>query len=311
MKTNGLRGVRWLRFLAGAMLLLACLMVPAEALLSENPRELIVCGWDEVFILDMGQQPPRKVWSWKARDRPELPVEMRSKFRTTDECKPVENGARILITASSDGVALVDRATDKVLFYGSAGGAHSAEMLPGGRIVVASSTSKNPLANSLVLFDVKQSGKPLFVTPLTSGHGVVWDESRQVLWVLAGQYLRSYELVNWTSAQPSLRQFKVFPIPGKSGHDLQPVPGTVFLSVTAMDHAWLFDRDKHIFQDHPDVGSQIDVKSITVNPQTKEIVWTRADEGFWWTDTLRFLNPERTWQMKGERLYKARWIVAP
>ena len=230
---------------------------------------------------------------------------------TTDECKPVENGAKILITASSDGVALVERATGQVIFYGLAGGAHSAEMLPSGRIVVASSTSKRPLANSLVAFDVKQSGKPLFATPLASGHGVVWDESRQLLWVLAGQYLRSYKLIDWTSTHPSLRQFTVYPIPGKSGHDRQPVPGTAFLSVTAMDHAWLFDRDKHAFQDHPDVGSQINVKSITVNPQTKEIVWTRADEGFWWTDTLRFLNPERTWQMKGERLYKARWIVAP
>ena len=41
-----------------------------------NWQELIVCGWDEVFILDMSDSQndrPRKVWSWQAKDRLELP----------------------------------------------------------------------------------------------------------------------------------------------------------------------------------------------------------------------------------------------
>jgi hypothetical protein len=273
-------------------------------------HELIVCGWDEVFILDMKPDNPRKVWSWKAADRPELPPEMKAKFRTTDECKPVAGGDQILITSSSDGIALVERASGKVLFYGSAGGAHSAEMLPGGRIAVAASTSKSPLADSLVVFDVKKSGEPLFVSELVSGHGVVWDEERRVLWTLSGQVLRTYTLADWTSAKPKLVKQSEHPIPGTGGHDLQPVPGTSYLSVTATDHAWYFDRNTRKFQDHPQVADQVHVKSITINPVTRQIVWTRADEGFWWTDTLRFLNPTRQYQMKGERLYKARWVVA-
>jgi len=95
-------------------------------------RELIVCGWDEVYILDLNRRPVQKVWNWKASHSPGLPGSMRTKFRTTDECKSLDGGRRILITASSDGVALVDRATGKTLFYASVGGAHSAEMLPGG-----------------------------------------------------------------------------------------------------------------------------------------------------------------------------------
>lgn len=273
-------------------------------------RELIVCGWDEVFILNMAKTPPQKVWSWRAADRPELPAEYHDKFKTTDDCKPVDGGKRILISSSSDGVALVERATGKALFYGAAGGAHSVEMLPGGRIAVAASTSPRALNNRLVVFDVKQSGRPLFDTELTSGHGVVWDKKRQTLWALGLKVLRAYKLENWSSPNPSLSKTAEYELPDNSGHDLMAVPGTSLLSVTTHHSAWMFDRDKHSFSPHPNLAGKENVKSITQHPQTKEIVWTQADKGFWWTETLRFLNPENTHQIKGEHLYKARWLVA-
>ena len=113
----------------------------------------MVCGWDEVFVLDVSAAP-RKVWSWKAADRPELPPAYRTKFRTTDECKPVA-GNRILITASSDGAALVDRATGRTLWWGACGNAHSAELLPGDRIVLACSVREGT-GNKLALFDAAE-----------------------------------------------------------------------------------------------------------------------------------------------------------
>ncbi|HOK45482.1 MAG TPA: DUF6528 family protein [Bryobacteraceae bacterium] len=295
--------------------LLACCVIVAGVLLLAGPpaapsRELIVCGWDEVFILDMAAQPPVKVWSWKAADRPELPESMRDKFKTTDECKPVDGG-RILITASSDGVALVERASGKVLFYGIASGAHSAEMLPGGRIAVASSTGRGPLNNSLVLFDSRKSGEPLFHTELRSGHGVVWDEKRQVLWVLGGSQLRTYTLAKWDTEKPELVMTAEYTLPDRGGHDLSPVPGTDLLSVTTERHSWLFDRTKRVFLPHPRLADDVNVKCITIHPVTKQTVWTKADEGFWWTATLRFLDPDGTLELKGERLYKARWVMPP
>lgn len=273
-------------------------------------RELIVCGWDEVFILDMTKKPAQKIWSWRAADHPELPVEYRDKFKTTDDCKPVNGGKQILISSSSDGVALVERATGKVLFYGAAGGAHSIEMLPGGRIAVAASTSPRALNNRLVIFDVKQSGRALFDTELTSGHGVVWDNKRQALWALGLKVLRTYKLQNWDSPDPSLTKTAEYELPDNSGHDLMAVPGTSLLSITTHHSAWMFDRDKHTFTPHPQLAGKENVKSITVHPQTKEIVWTQADKGFWWTAALRFLNPESTHEIKGERLYKARWLAS-
>lgn len=295
-------------------LLACCAIVACAFLLAGLPvalsRELIVCGWDEVFILDMAVQPPARVWSWEAAERPELPESMRDKFKTTDECKPVAGG-RILITASSDGVALVERASGKVLFYGTAGGAHSAEMLPGGRIAVAASTGKGRYSDSLVLFDSRKSGEPLFHTELRSGHGVVWDEKRQVLWALGGSQLRTYALAKWDTEQPELVMTAQYPLPDRGGHDLSPVPGTDLLSLTTLRHSWLFDRTKHVFSPHPRLADFVNVKCITIHPVTKQTVWTQADKGFWWTATLRFLDPEGTLELKGERLYKARWAVAP
>lgn len=283
----------------------ALLALPLTATAAGN-RELIVCGWDEVYILDLNRRPVEKVWSWKASGAAELPEAMRTQFRTTDECKSVHDGQMILVTASSDGVALVDRASRKALFYASVGGAHSAEMLPDGLIVVAGSTSKSPLANSLVLFDRRRSAKPLFHTELESGHGVVWDARRKVLWALGLSTLRTYRL----SGQELIRTAE-YPLPDTSGHDLMHVPGTDLLTVTTHRHAWMFDRQKKTFSPHPQLPDFENIKSINVHPDSGEVVWTLADQGFWWTATLRFLNPAVVMDRAGERLYKARWVATP
>src|SRR5688572_23941843 len=103
------------------------------------PSDLIVCGADEVFILDLQGSAPEKVWSWRAADRPELPEPFRKKFGSTDECKPVDGGRKILIASSGGAVALVERSSGKVLFYAAVPNAHSVELLPGNRAVAASS----------------------------------------------------------------------------------------------------------------------------------------------------------------------------
>jgi hypothetical protein len=184
-------------------------------------------------------------------------------------------------------------------------------MLPKGRIVVAASESKGELNNSLVLFDSNKSGQPLFHTELHSGHGVVWDEGRQVLWTLSGSYLRTYALAKWDTQHPELVKTAEYPLPSPGGHDLSSVPGTDLLSVTTEPRSWIFDRTKRVFSPHPQLANTVNVKCITIHPITKQTVWTKADEGFWWTATLRFLNPDGTHELKGERLYKARWAVAP
>jgi hypothetical protein len=73
-----------------------------------QPSDLIVCGCDEVFILDGAKLAKGEVvrtWRWTVATCPNLPADLRPAFRTTDECKPVDGGRRILVTSSSGGIA--------------------------------------------------------------------------------------------------------------------------------------------------------------------------------------------------------------
>ncbi len=273
--------------------------------------QLVVCGWDELFILDISNSVPKKVWTWKAVAHPELPAPMQSKFRTIDECKPVAGGSRILITASSDGVALIERTTGRVEFYATAVNAHSAELLPAGRIAVAASHRPGEPGDRLIIFETGKSAIELFSTELPSGHGLVWDAERQGLWALSGRDLRLYRLDKWNTTTPSLIKSAAWDLPDSSGHDLQAVPGTAMLSVTTGQHCWHFDRDARKFLPHPQLADRAEVKCIAVNPAMGQIVWMLSEGGNWWTDKLRFLRPERTLRLPGERLYKARWLPAP
>src|SRR5436190_19429983 len=104
--------------------------------------ELIVCGGDEIFGLQVpASGEPRKAWGWKAKEASELPELVRKQFESTDECKPVAGG-RVLVTSSGGGVALVDRGSGRATFWASVVNAHSAELLPAGKVVVASSTGE-------------------------------------------------------------------------------------------------------------------------------------------------------------------------
>jgi len=272
--------------------------------------KLVLCGWDEVFIIDTGrknQQRPVKLWSWKAQDSSELPERLTGLFGTTDECKVVDGGRKILITASSGGIALVEVKSKKVLFYAVAANAHSAEILPGGRVAVA--VSNAPDGNRLILYDLSNPEKELFSDSLPWGHGVIWDEERQVLWALAGDDIRAYGLKDWSSSQPALERIVMVKLPEEMGHDLYPLPRTNKLFVTTDNFVWLFDRDKRTFQKYEAIDNTFHVKSVCVNPVTGQLVYIRADEGQWWSEKIRFQNPDSVIFIPGQHFYKARWFT--
>lgn len=270
-------------------------------------RELIVCGWDEVFILDASDPgaEPHKIWSWRAADRPELPSSYRGKFLATDECKPVA-GNRILITASSDGIALVDRATGKTTFWSQCANAHSAELLPGERIAVACSVRESG-GNRLAVFDARTPERELFSTELDSGHGAVWDRGRKILWALAGRELRAHSLADWDSQHPRLKLESGYALPDSGGHELIALHNSPLLAVTTNRSVWFFDRDSRKFTPHPELGGLPGVKGISIHPRTGQIAYVQADHPNWWSDKIRFLKPDRTVRLQGQRLYKVRW----
>ena len=260
--------------------------------------EIVCSGPDGLFIIDVRGE---RVWSWDASTRPEIPEAIRSKFRSTDECKPVDGGVKILVTSSGGGVALVERATGKALFWAVVQNAHSAEILPGNRVVVAGSTGDQ--GNRLVLFDLAVSEKPLFTDELYSGHGVVWDAKRERLWALGERELRAYRLEEDRLIRESTHE-----LPDRGGHDLRPVPGTNLLVVTTNESVHLFDREAKTFTPHPDLGSAAKVKSVDVHPRTGRIAYVQAEERFW-ARRIRFLDPGGELAQPATRLYKVRWNV--
>jgi hypothetical protein len=276
-------------------------------------RELVVCGWNEVFILDLDATTggaPRRIWTWRARERTDLPDDFKTLFNATDECKPFEGGRTILITSSGGGVALVDRVEDRVLFHARAANAHSAELLPRGRIAVAASHDQAGKGDRLIVFDVTRSNQELWSGDLPWGHGVVWDEQRRVLWALADKDIRAFELRDWDSAAPRLQRVALIALPEAGGHDLSPVGNTAMLAVSTGNRCWLFDRDARTFAPHPDLGDKQRVKGISHHPATGQLAYVQAEGKDWWAERIHFLHPSATLHLPGEHFYKVRWNTA-
>jgi hypothetical protein len=283
-------------------------LAAAPLALPQAESELVVCGADEVFILTLGSganPPHRKVWSWRVADSPEIPEAMRAAFRTTDDCKPVDEGRRILISSSGGAIALVDRQTKRASFHARVTNAHSVEMLPGGRIAAAASTSNAGTGNRVLLFDAA-TGRELASDELYSGHGVVWDAARGVLWALGGNVLRAYAIGAGVTDTKLERAFELA-LPDAGGHDLIAIPGSPRLFLSTLRHCWYFDRDTRRIEPHDTLADQADIKSYGVHPRSGRIVYTQAERPNWWMEHIRFQQPDGVIRLPGERLYKVRW----
>jgi hypothetical protein len=90
------RAARW-RILP---ILGALLVLVVQSLGTARSELLCACGVDEVFLIRTPtnqSSPGKRLWSWRARGHEELPAALRGSFGTTDDCKPVEGGAKVLI----------------------------------------------------------------------------------------------------------------------------------------------------------------------------------------------------------------------
>ena len=276
---------------------------------SEDFNKLICCGWDEAFILDLNQDPPKKIWSWRAKDCAELPEYMKDKFKYTDECKPVDGGKKILITGSvTGGAVLVERATNRLLFYAALPNAHSADLLPRNRVVVAASDIEG--GNRLVLYDVAASDKPLWYCDLFFGHGVVWDEKRKLVWALGSEWVKGYRLKDWETDKPSLSEALSIKLPSGGGHDLYPLcglPGKMI--VTTHEHVWIFDCDEKTFTPHPVLDALCEIKGVSRDPVTGRLAYVQAEKPDFWSRRIHLLDPKGELYFPDEHFYKVRWLI--
>ena len=293
---------------------LPCLVLLVPLLLIASPASadlVLLCGGDEVFAIEppaTASEKLEKRWSWRARDQKSLPPAVVKAFGTTDDCKPIRDGRQVLITSSGGGCALIDYPSGAVRWFARVPNAHSIELLPADRVIVASSTHTE--GNRLVLFDLSRSEEPIWSTPLVSAHGVVWDADRKSLWALGLNELRRYRLEAWDSKSPSLKQEQAFPLPDEGGHDLQPVPGAADLVVTSHKTVSLFNRDRGEFRPHPELKDRPHVKSVAIHPVSGKTFSIQAGEEQWWSESLQSLTRPTATALPGERLYKVRWLPA-
>jgi hypothetical protein len=270
---------------------------------------MVFCGWDEVFIADPGDfdgDNLSKIWSWRAEDCRDLPEDFRTLFNTTDECKPIDGGRRILISSSGGGLAVVDRSSGRVQWYGYLGNAHSIELLPQKRVVAAGST--HPRGNKLALFDLSTSNQILFETELYSGHGVVWDETHRLLWALGYEELRAYSLKDWHTRKPKLKLEQTYRLPSTGGHDLIMSRKGLELLLTTNDGVYSFEIKKSKFSPYPQLAGLERIKSVSIHPLSQQVAYIQAEGQNWWSTRVRLLNPSGELRLGNERLYKVRWI---
>lgn len=275
-------------------------------------EEVFACGDGQVRAYEIDDGKPRETWRWTAAEAEDLPALYRERlFRSIDECKSVDGGKSILVTSSSDGVVLIDRATRAVRFRARSPMAHSAEILPGGRLAVALSTHKD--GNRLEVYDLSKNEQPLFHLEMYSGHGAVWDAHRDRLFALSFDKIQAFSLKDWDSPAPGLTETQRWTLPGEQGgHDLTRDPKTGKYLVTTADAAWWFDPDAqpeaNAFSPFPALNPAEDVKSLELSP--RRAVWVQAEES-WWAFGFTVAdrdgqNPRRV-DVPNLHLYKVRW----
>lgn len=267
---------------------------------------LTVCGADEIYQIDPAASPVTKLWSWRAKDRPEIPEALKGSFNTTDECKPLDGGKQMLVCSSGGGCALLEMPSGKALWWAKVPNAHSIESIPGGHLAVASSVGG--AGNKIVFFDASVPEKPISTIDLPSAHGLVWDDDLSGLWAIG---FKELVFCQRSKGNPP-GDFSIkdrYPLPDEDGHDLRKVPNSTDLVLSTHAHVWRFDRDERKFRPDPYLKDRVETKSIDIHPGTGQIATVQAADENWWTDFVELLLPAGKVELKKEKVYKARWFI--
>jgi hypothetical protein len=288
---------------------ISCSSKKADAQPDEKPTVdykstyLIITDQSQNRIARVDLKTQSIVWEWKAATG--VPANHAAWFSNISEGKLVYNGKYMLITASGGGVALV-RISDKVtVFYCFVGGnTHSAEILPDGNIVTASSTGK-----ILTLINVNLTSFPDNVYKKTmvldDAHNVVWDKQRQVLWSANKNTLVAYTY-NFNCKAPDLTVKETIPLPASGCHDLFPVYGADVLWLSTSTKAWTVDMKTKVVKE---ASALPRIKSIDSGPEGYPVITLQGidTDQQWYNDKVQDLTGKTIFQMAGLKMYKARW----
>lgn len=267
---------------------------------------LLACGDDKVLIIDpeKGADSTAVIWSWSVKEAEvDLPERYQKLLVPLDECKPIDNNTKILLTSSGGATCIVDVASRKVEFYANTPMAHSADLLPDGFVAVANST--HPKGNSIEIYHRSKSEELLFKDTLYSGHGAVWHHEKNRLFVLGFDEVRCYEFKKENGGAVRLQLKYKDTLPENGGHDLSQVDADRFL-ITAHDNVFLYNVDTRIFTPFDKLNVP-HVKSVNYFSDTDYLVYTKAEEK-WWTFNIYLINPHQIINLPFLKIYKVRVV---
>lgn len=238
---------------------------------------LLVCGDTYVYAVQPDQIPNGEhmnngiIWTFDARDVCFQMGLMQSNMDHVDDCKPIDNNERILITSSAHWAMIVDYATKKLEFWTKkCTNAHSAEMLPGNKIVVACAEG----TDQLQLYDRTRNDELLHTVSLPAAHGCVWDDQRQRLYAIGKKKLGIYRLEGAETDTPQLVEEAAITTPKTGTHDLTRVDDHT-LCVSGRN-SYFFDLDTHTFTELTQFNGRTAIKSVNYNIKTNEAWYTDA-----------------------------------
>ncbi len=292
----------------------------------KSAQEVLFTSGRQAFALRMNQDwsAPWPVWMWTASQCEEMAPASQGWFGAMDDCKRVLAGTHVLATSSRGGVVLLDRRNNNCAFYAPSTNAHSAELVRDRWIVVCSSLRSDEL-QVFNRFDENRPAEKVAAIPLHAAHGVVYDWRTEILWALGGEELLKTKLIEGAGDQPvKIEVLQRYPLPAANGHDLSPyfhykqTPGQTpdtakALFVAVGTGVYVFNLAAETFEPFAPLAKETNVKSISDNLLTGQVIYTKADPESSFTSSVHFLKPEavRVFPPKigayPTRLYKVRW----
>ena len=287
------------------------LLLSMISLYGKDLRNQILCSNQatrDVLVMDVDgdwSKPESILWKWNPEGDPNIPADRLKRFNHIDETKVVNGGKQILVTSSTGGMALVDVATKQSVFTGYPGGStHSADLLPDGTIITASSTG-----NFLMVFtrkDGEKTAHKTFKLTFADAHGVVWDKLLGLVWAVGKEAVICCRY-NFDVENPQLTIVESFPLKPNPywGHDLILLEKERKLLMTGRN---MLEFDTMTGQ-YKLFLKRKSVKSISIHPETGEQLVQIPKENYW-NDTVTLLNGDRKWTLPGNaKIYKARWFA--
>lgn len=277
---------------------------PKKAEFVMPEKAIVITNQADASIVIADVDAKKVVWKWTATIG-KVNEEHRKWFSNPSDVKPVYNNTCILMAASGGGVALIRIADKKTLFYGYAGvNPHSAELLPDGNIVTASST--DGILATFRTDTIKGFGTMVAKYDLPAAHNVYWDKKRNKLYSAAHtMHIFDY---NGDKEKPLLKNHVTQDIDSPDGkligtHELFPIEGEEdMLWLATNQKVWKYNlRDNSV----KEFSNFYAIKSVS-NSSHGIIMLCPKEE--WWADDLIDETGKTIFRSYGFKIYKARWI---